>query len=67
MEKISIITGAGGFLGIYHASALLENNHNICITDINQEKLNTLHSKLKLKFKNNKILKYKLDVTKKIK
>lgn len=64
MKKISIITGAGGFLGFYHAKALLENNHNICITDINQKKLNILYNKLKLNFKSNTIIKYKLDVTK---
>ena len=41
-----IVTGAAGLLGIEHASALLESNCNLVLTDIQFEKLLTLKKSL---------------------
>ena len=38
-KQYSLITGASGLLGEEHATALLEINSNIILTDINYKKL----------------------------
>ena len=37
--KTAIITGGGGFLATTYAEALLKNNLNVILADINNEKL----------------------------
>ena len=61
----SLITGAAGLLGPKHAEALLEDRHNVIITDINKKKLKKVYLNLKNKFskKNYNIISYCLDVT----
>ena len=48
-KYFGLITGAGGLIGIAHAEALLENNINIVITDVDKKKLNLVFTKLKKK------------------
>lgn len=63
-KQYSLITGASGLLGEEHATALLEINSNIILTDINYKKLVIQKKKLEKSFKNSKILICKMDVTK---
>ncbi len=63
LQKYCLITGAGGLLGQMHAEALLEQNKDIIITDINRKSLEVLKIKLKSKFKKTKIIAEILDVT----
>lgn len=62
-NRVALITGAGGFLGLFHAKALLENGATVIITDRNISKLNKNFFLLKNDFKNNQIYKAKIDVT----
>lgn len=62
-NRVALITGAGGFLGLVHAMALLENGATVIITDKNSSKLNKNFFLLKNDFKNNQIYKAKVDVT----
>jgi len=61
-NKYSIITGAAGLLGPYHAEALAEEDYNLVLLDIYQKKLNFIKSKLQKKFKKRKILTYVCDI-----
>lgn len=61
-KYFGLITGAGGLIGIAHAEALLENNINIVITDVDKKKLNLVFTKLKKKFNKHQIIKYQLDL-----
>jgi NAD(P)-dependent dehydrogenase (short-subunit alcohol dehydrogenase family) len=63
MQKFSLITGAAGLLGQYHALALLELGHNLVLTDINLKKLNKLKFFLKKKHPKKIIYFLKMDVT----
>lgn len=63
LEFFTLITGAGGLLGRYHAEALLEIEENILLTDISLSNLNTLKENLYKSYGNRKILVEKLDVT----
>lgn len=63
MKKFSMITGAGGLLGVYHAQALINLGHNVIMTDLDltilkkkSKEIKKLHSKQELIIK-------KLDVT----
>ena len=38
-KKISLITGAGGMLGLQHASALLEMGNEVILVDVNNYSL----------------------------
>ena len=38
-EKISLVTGGGGMLGLQHASALLEIGYVVVLVDINDRSL----------------------------
>ena len=63
LEYFTLITGAGGLLGRYHAEALLEIEENILLTDISVKKLLILKKSLCKSYSNKKILIKKLDVT----
>jgi NAD(P)-dependent dehydrogenase (short-subunit alcohol dehydrogenase family) len=62
-NKFTLITGAAGFLGLYHCISLLEMNKSIIIIDIDKKKLFNLKKKLLIKFKDKKIHDYKIDIT----
>ena len=46
-NRVALITGAGGFLGLFHAKALLENGATVIITDRNISKLNKKRNEFK--------------------
>ena len=48
-NRVALITGAGGFLGLFHAMALLENGATVIITDKNISKLNKRASQLRFR------------------
>ncbi len=60
----ALITGAGGLLGYEHSYALLQSGANIILTDINLKTLNYNFKRLKKLFPENKIFKFKVDITK---
>ena len=62
-QKFALITGAAGLLGKEHAIALLEENFNCILTDINYQQLNNMKKKLPKKFQDKTIIK-KMDVSK---
>ena len=45
-DKVALITGAAGLLGIEHASALLETGATVILTDISEQKLQDTKKKL---------------------
>ena len=45
-EKVALITGAGGLLGVEHAIALIQSGANVVMTDINIDKLNISANKV---------------------
>lgn len=63
MQNFSLITGAAGLLGQYHAKALLEINYNVILTDLQIDRLKIIEKKLKTKYPKKKILSFKMDVT----
>ncbi len=63
MQNYSLITGAAGLLGEYHAKGLLEIGYDLILTDLDTHKLKDIQIKLNSKFNKNKILYYKMDVT----
>lgn len=63
--KTSLITGAAGLLGFEHSCALLENNSNLVLTDINLNGLNDIKSRLLKEYPNSKIFIFKMDVSSK--
>ena len=60
-NKISIITGGAGLLGIQHAHALLELNSTVILIDIDYKKL--LKTKNYFKKLNKNVFVYQLDIT----
>ena len=64
-NKTSLVTGAAGLLGRKHCEALLENNANLIITDINEVKLNELYKELSTTFERQTIIPFKMDITNK--
>jgi len=62
-NKTALITGASGFLGFTHAFALAELGSNLILTDINENGLLKLKSKILSEFPNLNILTFKMDVT----
>jgi NAD(P)-dependent dehydrogenase (short-subunit alcohol dehydrogenase family) len=54
--KFALITGAAGLLGKEHAIALLENNANVVLLDINSEKLNDIETYLQDRFTDSRVL-----------
>ena len=63
MIKYSLITGSAGLLGRQHATALLELNYNIVITDIDRVGLEKTFIYLKKLHPTKKIIKSLMDVT----
>ena len=61
--KHAIITGGAGLLGIEHASALLESNATVIITDISESLLSKARETLEVNFNPEKIITFKMDVT----
>lgn len=62
-NNFALITGAAGLLGQEHSIALLEENYDLIITDVNYSKLIQLKKKYSKKFENTIIVK-KIDVSK---
>lgn len=63
MQNFSLITGAAGLLGQYHAKALLEIDRNLILTDLQTVKLKIIENKLRKQYPNKKIIFFKMDVT----
>ena len=61
--KHAIITGGAGLLGIEHASALLESNATVILTDISESLLSKAREALEVNFNPDKIITFKMDVT----
>ena len=61
--KHAIITGGAGLLGIEHASALLESNATVIVTDISESLLSKAREALEVNFNPDKIITFKMDVT----
>jgi NADP-dependent 3-hydroxy acid dehydrogenase YdfG len=49
MKQFSLVTGAAGLLGEYHSQALVNLGHNVLMTDIDKELLNTKLKNIKKK------------------
>ena len=62
-DKTALITGAAGLLGEEHATALLEVDANVILTDIDLTKLESLKKKLNKSWDSKKISVYKMDIT----
>ena len=46
IDKTALITGAGGLLGYYHATAILEVGGSVILIDINEKNLLKNYEKL---------------------
>jgi len=65
-NRYAVITGGAGLLGIEHARAILEVNGNLILWDIDSKALDLALNKLQSEFKNSKIYKSVVDVTKEL-
>ena len=63
--KTALVTGAAGLLGIEHSKALLENNCDLVLTDIDLEKLFLVKKQLENKALGSNIHIYNMDVSSK--
>ena len=61
--KTAVITGAGGLLGIEHASALLESGAKVVLTDISERALQVVKDQLSHQFDADRIVIQAMDVT----
>ena len=61
-NKYSIVTGATGLLGPFHAEALAEENYNLILIDLDHTKLEAIKKKLQKKYKKTKFLTYVCDI-----
>ncbi len=61
-NKTILVAGGAGYLGSQLCEAILVHNGNICIADINLEKINSLKNSLTKKFSENKIFSTILDI-----
>ena len=61
-NKTILVAGGAGYLGSKLCEAILLHNGNICIADINLEKINSLKDSLMQKFPDNKIFSTILDI-----
>ena len=61
-NKTILVAGGAGYLGSQLCEAILLYNGNICIADIDLEKINSLKKSLFQKFPENKIFSMKLDI-----
>jgi NAD(P)-dependent dehydrogenase (short-subunit alcohol dehydrogenase family) len=62
-DKVCIITGAAGLLGIQHAYALLDAGASVVLLDINEDSLNKISKTLSLQYKKDKILIQSCNIT----
>ena len=62
-SKTALITGGAGMLGIEHASALLEMNANVVITDISKNSLDQAKELLSEDYNSSKIITKLMDVS----
>jgi len=65
-NRYAVITGGAGLLGIEHARAILEVNGNLILWDVDSKALDLALNKLQSEFKNSKIYKSVVDVTKEL-
>ena len=63
MINYSLITGAAGLLGKYHAEALLQLNLKVILTDVDKAGLENTFKHLKKLYPKKRIIKTILDVT----
>ena len=61
-NKTILVAGAAGYLGSQLCEAVLLHNGNICIADIDLEKINSLKKSLTTKFPEDKIFSTMLDI-----
>ena len=61
-DKYSIVTGATGLLGPFHAEALAEENYNLILIDLDSKKLEFVKKKLQKKYIKIKFLNYVCDI-----
>ena len=61
-NKTILVAGGAGYLGSQLCEAILLHNGNICIADINVEKINSLKDSLTQKFPDSKIFSIMLDI-----
>ena len=62
-NKVALVTGAAGLLGIQHAAALLECDATLVITDISSQALLSARKRLIAEFPYASIYDYIMDVT----
>lgn len=62
-NKSALITGAAGLLGVEHASALLECDARVVLTDISESQVEKARIKLMNEFPDAKVLAHVMDVT----
>jgi len=62
-KKFGIITGAAGLIGTAHCEALIENNIELILLDIQKKKIDIFAKKLKKKYPHREILYYNVDVS----
>lgn len=63
VNKCALITGAAGLLGVEHASALLECDATVILTDISSKGLEAAKDKLNVEFPQQKIYSFVMDVS----
>ncbi len=61
-NKYSIVTGATGLLGPFHAEALAEKNFNLILIDLDYKKLELIKKKLQKKYRKIKFLTFVCDI-----
>lgn len=63
-SKTALITGAGGLLGVEHATALLECGATVVLTDVSEAALSVAQASLLQEFPNGLIITFVMDVSK---
>jgi NAD(P)-dependent dehydrogenase (short-subunit alcohol dehydrogenase family) len=63
-NKVAIVTGAAGLLGLQHCHALLESGASVVLTDLNQAACDEAAAKLKTTYPQARILAQAMDVSK---
>lgn len=63
-SKTALITGAGGLLGVEHATALLECGATVVLTDVSEAALSVAQASLLQDFPNGLIITFVMDVSK---
>jgi NAD(P)-dependent dehydrogenase (short-subunit alcohol dehydrogenase family) len=62
-EKVAVITGGAGFLGIKHAEAILDAGGNVALLDLSGEHLISTESKLRERYGKERVLAVACDIT----